>query len=258
MVSAGRISRGERRIRRRRWLRKKIATSGSVSGARTDLDGVIFLALASDLSALRVALRPFASRYASTDGTRSAAFAVATGVTACMVVDAESRAPQSEGRAGSHDWREMESRLSSFRISGGPVVRRGIDQSRRWKQYGLVWPSLGNSEASAGLCTLTPFRSSLDHEPCVGRGGIDQETGEIFPARRSGRLFLASHEPPRLSRHRKALFDATVSGCERFIETCGYLDRCHNTRRTSACARREGLSRAPPIPTTPTHLTTSS
>ena len=100
MVSAGRISRGERRIRRRRWLRKKIATSGSVSGARTDLDGVIFLALASDLSALRVALRPFASRYASTDGTRSAAFAVATGVTACMVVDAESRAPQSEGEPG--------------------------------------------------------------------------------------------------------------------------------------------------------------
>ena len=100
MVSAGRISRGERRIRRRRWLRKKIATSGSVSGARTDLDGVIFLALASDLSALRVALRPFASRYASTDGTRSAAFAVATGVTACMVVDAESSAPQSEEEPG--------------------------------------------------------------------------------------------------------------------------------------------------------------
>ena len=53
-----------------------------------------------DLSALRVALRPFASRYASTDGTRSAAFAVATGVTACMVVDAESSAPQSEEEPG--------------------------------------------------------------------------------------------------------------------------------------------------------------
>lgn len=138
------------------------------------------------------------------------------------------------------------------RWSGG-VLTNHVDG-----KYGLVWPSLGNGEASAGLCTLTPFRSSLVHEPCVGRGGIDQETGEIFPARGSGRLFLASHEPPRLSRHRKALFDATVSGCERFIETCGYLDRCHNTRRTSACARREGLSRAPPIPTTPTHLTTSS
>jgi len=42
------------------------------------LEGVIFLALASAFIALRVSLSPFASRYASTAGTRSAAFALIT------------------------------------------------------------------------------------------------------------------------------------------------------------------------------------
>ena len=42
---------------------------------RTVLDGVMFFAFASAFIALSVSLRPFASRYASTAGTRSAAFA---------------------------------------------------------------------------------------------------------------------------------------------------------------------------------------
>ena len=48
----------------------------SSSRARTVFEGVIFLALASAFIALRVSLSPFASRYASTAGTRSAAFAL--------------------------------------------------------------------------------------------------------------------------------------------------------------------------------------
>jgi len=46
------------------------------SRARTVFEGVIFFALASAFIALRVSLSPFASRYASTAGTRSAALAL--------------------------------------------------------------------------------------------------------------------------------------------------------------------------------------
>ena len=55
--------------------RREARVSQSVR-ARTVLEGVIFLALASAFIALRVSLSPFASRYASTAGTRSAAFAL--------------------------------------------------------------------------------------------------------------------------------------------------------------------------------------
>jgi hypothetical protein len=48
-----------------------VACTGT--SGRTVLDGVIFFLAASDFNALRVSLSPFASRYASTAGTRSAA-----------------------------------------------------------------------------------------------------------------------------------------------------------------------------------------
>ena len=69
------INRRRNRRRFRRCLSSRGARLASVR-ARTVLEGVIFLALASAFIALRVSLSPFASRYASTAGTRSAAFAL--------------------------------------------------------------------------------------------------------------------------------------------------------------------------------------
>jgi hypothetical protein len=71
------INRRRNRRRFRRCLSSRGARLASVR-ARTVLEGVIFLALASAFIALRVSLSPFASRYASTAGTRSAAFALIT------------------------------------------------------------------------------------------------------------------------------------------------------------------------------------
>ena len=59
----------------RRCLCRREARASS-SRARTVFEGVIFFALASAFIALRVSSSPFASRYASTAGTRSAAFAL--------------------------------------------------------------------------------------------------------------------------------------------------------------------------------------
>ena len=86
VTAANRGSRGGavsiNRRRNRRRFRRCLSSRGArllVSvRARTVLEGVIFLALASAFIALRVSLSPFASRYASTAGTRSAAFALIT------------------------------------------------------------------------------------------------------------------------------------------------------------------------------------
>lgn len=84
-----RVTAANRGSRRRRGVNQSAEKSAEippvslVAGrasvrARTVLEGVIFLALASAFIALRVSLSPFASRYASTAGTRSAAFALIT------------------------------------------------------------------------------------------------------------------------------------------------------------------------------------
>ena len=57
-------------------LSSRSARAEMSSRARTVFEGVIFFALASAFIALRVSLSPFASRYASTAGTRSAALAL--------------------------------------------------------------------------------------------------------------------------------------------------------------------------------------
>ena len=88
------IGRGRPRARRRGACRRGASLSRATDEAsaggsaimslvsrgafreRTVLDGVMFLALASAFIAESVSFRPFASRYASTAGTRSAALAV--------------------------------------------------------------------------------------------------------------------------------------------------------------------------------------
>lgn len=117
--------------------------------------------------------------------------------------------------------------LSSFRISGGPEVRRVLTNHVD-ENISIGLPSLGNSEASAGLSVLTPFRSSLDNKPCIGRKGNQSRNRRDFPGAKVWPVVPGLSRASTSLLIEKALFDATVSGCERFIETCGYLGLCHN------------------------------
>ena len=151
----------------------------------------------------------------------------------------------------------MESRLSSFRISGGPVVRRVLTNHVD-ENISIGLPSLGNSEASAGLSVLTPFRSSLDNKPCIGRKGNQSRNRRDFPGAKVWPVVpgLSRASTSLLSKERFLMpQSAAVSA---LLKPAGISASATTTRRTSACARREGLSRAPPIPTTPTQLTVSS